>query len=45
MDATDDVALDRVAVEDGVVGNAKSAFFKVVVEGLGDETLDLCWEV
>ena len=45
MDTTNDVALDRVAVEDGVVGDAESAFFQVVVEGLGDEALDFRWKI
>ena len=33
MDVTDDVAFDQVAVEDNIVGDAKSAFLEVVVEG------------
>ena len=45
LDAAEYVALDGIAVQDGIVGNAKPAFFEVVVEGGGDKALDLGWEV
>ena len=43
LDASEDIALDRIAVEDVIVGDAKPSFLEVVVEGCGDKTLDLGW--
>ncbi len=43
LDAWEDVALDEIAVEDGIFGYAEPSFFEVVVEGGGDEALDLGW--
>ena len=43
LDATQDVPLDGVAIQNGVVGDAKSTLLAVIVEGDSKKTLNLGW--